>query len=155
MVAMDVDGSVDVVRALLQGDFETYQRLHSELDPSQRPAFSVVLTVAFNEVAVRRFGDNRDPAEIVAFVADTRARYPRTAQTIGAEDAEKLIRAALGEDRLLKELTGQVKGAAQTALLFALTQESDMSPDGIDDLMANVGEQARAYFRRRAEREGQ
>lgn len=155
MVTMDVDGSVDVVRALLQGDFDTYQRLHSELDPSQRPAFSVVLTAAFHEAAVRRFGDNGDLAEIVAFVADARARYPRTAQAVRAEDAEKLIRAALGEDHLLQELTGQVKGAAQTALLFALIQESDVSHDGIDSLLTSAGEQAKAYFRRRSEREGQ
>jgi hypothetical protein len=149
MVEMDVDGSVDVLRALLDGDFETYQRLHEGLDPSQRPAFSVVLTAAFNEAAVHRFGDEPDIDGIVAFVAEARARYPRTAQSVKAEDAEKLIRAALGEDQLLTEVSGQVRGSAQTALLFALMHETDTSADRIDGLLSEAGEQAKAYFRRK------
>ena len=46
----------------------------SELDTSQRQALAVVLTVAFNEAAVCRFGEQHTPADIIEFVAEARAR---------------------------------------------------------------------------------
>jgi hypothetical protein len=155
MPDMDVDGPVDILRALLDGDFDTYQRLHAGLAPEQRPAFAVVLTAAFSEAVVRWFGKERSTADVIEFVAEARAQYPRTAQTVRAEDAEKAIRGALGEENLGSELSGKARGAAQTAMLFAITQAYGASRAGIDALLADAGEQAKAYFRRRAERESQ
>lgn len=152
---LNVDGSVDILRALVEGDFDTYSRLHTEVPPEQRPTFAVVLAAAFNEAVVRWFGEERSVADVVEFVAEARARYPRTAETVRAEDAEKAIRGALGEDNLSSELSGGARGAAQTAMLFAITQAHGASRAGIDALLTDTGEQARAYFRRRAERESQ
>jgi hypothetical protein len=154
MPDVDVDGSVDILRALLEGDFDTYRRLHSELPPGQRATFAVVLMATFSEAVVRWFGKERSVGDVVEFVAEVRARNPRTAETVSAEDAEYVIREALGEDQP-SELSGKARGAAQTAMLFAITQAYGPSLAGIDSLLTDAGEQARAYFRRRAERESQ
>lgn len=153
MADMDVDGSIDILRALLEGDFDTYQHLHAELPREQRPAFAVVLTAAFNEAVVRWFGEGRSVADVVEFVAEARAQYPRTAETLRAEDAEYAIREALGDELLTGELSAKARGAAQTAMLFAIAQAHGTSRVGIDALLTDAGEQAKAYFRRRAERE--
>jgi hypothetical protein len=155
MAGMDVDSSIVMLRALLEGDFESYRRFHAELPPAQHPAFAVLLTAALNQAATRRFGEHPNIADVVEFVADSRARYPRTAETMRAEDAENVIMGILGEEQLLRDASGKTKGAVQAAMLFALVQSSNASSDDIDVLLNEAGAQAAAYLRRRAEREGQ
>jgi hypothetical protein len=53
-------GSVDILRALLEGDFDTYWRLHAALAPEQLHAFAVVLAAACNEAVPH--GSARSPA---------------------------------------------------------------------------------------------
>lgn len=143
-----ISSAVAVLRALLTEDLDTYRRLHAALDAGQRRALAVVLTVAFNEAATRRFGGQQTPADIIEFVADARARYPRTGEAVPAEDAEAVIRAALGEDDLIDTLTGHEFGAAQTAMLFALTR-GDATGESVDALLADAAEQAGDYLQRR------
>ena len=150
MTSTDVDNAVAVLRALLTEDLVTYRRLHTGLDAAQRRALAVVLTVAFNQAAAQRFGDERTPADIIEFVAEARARYPRTGEAVPAEDAEAVIRAALGEDDLIDKLNGHAFGAAQTAMLFALTRDGETTSDTVDTLLASAAAQAEDYLRRRA-----
>jgi hypothetical protein len=152
VTSMDVNSAVDVLRTLLTEDISTFRRLHSELDAGQRQALAVVLTVAFNEAAVRRFGEQHAPADIIGFVAEARGRYPTIGEAVSAEDAETVIRAALGEDDLIDALGGYAFGAAQAAMLFALTNETDAARDTIEPLLASAAGEAEAYLRRRASR---
>jgi hypothetical protein len=149
---MDVNSAVEVLRTLLTEDISTFRRLHSELDTGQRQALAVVLTAAFNEAAVRRFGTQQTPADIIEFVAEARARYPTIGEAVSAEDAETVIRASLGEDDLIDALNGYAFGAAQTAMLFALTHETDAARDTIEPLLASAAGEAEAYLQRRASR---
>ena len=112
----------------------------------------MVLTVAFSEAAVRRFGEQHTPADIIEFVADARARYPTIGEAVSAGDAETVIRAALGEDDLIDTLNGYTFGAAQTAMLFAFTNETDAAHDTIEPLLASAAGQVEAYLQRRASR---
>jgi hypothetical protein len=144
----DVTSAAAALRALLTEDLDTYRRLHAGLGAGQRRAFAVALTIAFNEAAVRQFGDDHTPASIIEFVAGARARYPRTGEAVPAEDAEAVIRAALGEDDLIDRLDGHAYGAAQTAMLFALTREDN----DVDALLASAAAQAEDYLQRRARR---
>ena len=57
--------------------------------------------------------------------------HPRTGQAVPAEDVETVIRAAAGEDALIGALDGRAAGAAQTAMLSALTREGGASADAI------------------------
>jgi hypothetical protein len=150
MTSTDVSSAVAVLRALLTEDLDTYRRLHTGLGADQRHALAVVLTVAFNEAVTRRFGEGHTPADIIEFVAEARARYPRTGEAVPAEDAEAVIRAALGEDDLIDRLNGHAFGAAQTAMLFALTRDGETTSVIVDTLLASAAGQAEDYLRRRA-----
>lgn len=149
MTSTEVGSAAAVLRALLTEDLDTYSRLHTGLDAGQRRALAVVLTVAFNQAAAQRFGDERTPADIIEFVAEARARYPRAGEAVPAEDAEAVIRAALGEDDLIDQLNGHAFGAAQTAMLFALTRDGETTSDTVDALLACAAEQAEDYLGRR------
>jgi hypothetical protein len=144
-----IDNSVTVLRALLTEDMETFRRLHAAQDAEERRAFAVVLTVAFAKAALERFGEQPGADEIIGFVADARARMVGP-EAVAPEDAERVIRAALGEDHLIDAMDGRAYGAAQTAMLFAIAHENGASADQVDRLLAEAAEEADAYFRRRA-----
>jgi len=71
---------------------------------------------------------------------------------VGAEDAERVIRAALGENHLIDTLDWRSIGAAQTAVLFALVHEDNDGLEEVDALLAGAAADAAAYLRRRAGR---
>jgi hypothetical protein len=145
----DIDSSIAILRALLTEDFDTYRHLNAELDRSANKVFTAVLGAAFTEAATRRFSEKPSIPEIIEFVADTRAVYSRTGEIVAAEDAEHMIRAALGEDHLVDNMNGKAMGAAQTAMLFALVHEAGASAAQIDDLLTVAKERASSYFERK------
>jgi hypothetical protein len=145
----DIDSSIAVLRALLTEDFDTYRHLNAELDRSANKVFAAVLGAAFTEAATRRFGEKPSIPEIIEFVAETRAVYSRTGEIVAAEDAEHMIRAALGEDHLVDNMNGRAMGAAQTAMLFALVHEASASAAQIDDLLTVAEERVSSYFERK------
>jgi hypothetical protein len=150
VTSTDVSSAVAVLRAFLTEDFSTYRRLHADLDAGQRRAFTLVVTAAFTSAAIDRFGERPPAADVIEFVAEARAKYPTTGEAVPAEDAETAIRAATGEDSLIGELDGRASGAAQTAMLFALTHEGNASADAIEALLASSATQAEDYLQRRA-----
>jgi hypothetical protein len=147
-----LDSASATVRAFLVGDFSTYRQLHGELGKDERGAFAVVLAAAFKEAAASRFGESYDLSEVIGFVAEARAHYPHVAEQVTAEDGEKAIRIALGEDNLLEAMSGRAYGSAQAAMLFALTHETDASGAGINSLVTSATQQAEGYLRRRERR---
>ena len=144
-----LDTATATVRAFLTGDFSAYRQLHEQLDRDERGAFAVVLAAAFRHAATRRFGEKYSIGDVVEFVAQARAQYPHVGEEVTAEDAEKVIRAALGEDSLLDTMSGRAYGAAQAAMLFALTHEDEASRAGIHALVSSATDQAEGYLRRR------
>jgi hypothetical protein len=114
----------------------------------------VVLTVAFNEAAICRFGEQHTPADIIEFVAEARARYLAIGETVPAEDAETVLRAALGEGDLTDSLDRYAFGAAQTTMLFALTSETEAAHNEIESLLDSATRpgQAKEHLQRRATR---
>lgn len=151
MTTPAIDNSVTVLRALLTEDMDTFRRLHAAQNDEERRAFAVVLTAAFTTAALERFGEQPRADEIITFVADARARVVGP-ETVAPEDAERVIRATLGEDHLIDAMDGRTYGAAQTSMLFAITHENSASAERIDGLLAEAADEATAYFRRRAGR---
>ena len=151
MTTSPIDNSVTVLHALLTEDMETFRRLHAAQNAEERRAFAVVLTAAFTTAALERFGEQPSPADIIGFVADARARVVGP-EAVPPEDAERVIRAALGEDHLIDAMDGRAYGAAQTSMLFAITHENGASAERVGGLLAEAAEEAAAYFRRRAGR---
>jgi hypothetical protein len=69
-------------------------------------------------------------------------------EAVPAEDAEAVICAALGEDHLIDQPNGHAYGAAQTAMLFALTRGNATS-ETVDALLASAAARAEDYLQRR------
>lgn len=128
---------------------DTFRRLHDAQDADGRRAFAVVQTLAFNKAAEERFGEHPDTKEIIDFVAEARVSAIGP-DTVPAEDAERMIRAVLGEEQLVANMDTRARGAAQTAMLYAMVHEQDSSE--IDDLLAHATAETEAYFQRRAAR---
>lgn len=151
MTSPSVESAVAELRASLTGDTDTYNRLHGAQDADGRRAVTAVLTFAFTKAAQERFRGHSSPEDVIDFVADARSRIvgPDTAPP---EAAEKVIRAALGEEHLLEGTDLRVVAAARTSMLFALTHENDNSPDQVETLLSEAAEAAEAYFLRRAAR---
>lgn len=146
-----VDSAVAELRAFLTGDMDTFQRLHDAQEADGRRAFAIVLTTACSKAVEKRFGEDPSTEDIIDFVSDARVRTIGP-DTVPAEDAEKVLRAIPGKEDLLTVLNARARGAAQSAMLFALTHENDDAPAQIDDLLDYAIEQTEAYLRRRAAR---
>jgi hypothetical protein len=150
MTSPSIDSAVAELRAFLTLDMDLHRRLSEAQDADGRRAFAAVLTIAFTRAAEKRFGERPAADDMISFVADARAR------TVGPscppEDAEKVLRGVLGEEELLASVDMRARGAAQNAMLFAITHENDKAPAQIDGLLAQAAEEAEAYFRNRAAR---
>lgn len=143
------ENAVSELRAFLTGDMDTFQRLHDAQDADGRRAFAVVLMLAFSEAAKKQFGERPEPEKIIDFVAEARVGSIGP-DTIPPENAERMIRGVLGEENLVSDMDARARGAAQTAMLYALTRSHDASE--IDGLLAQAAGEAEAYFQRRASR---
>jgi hypothetical protein len=143
------DTAAAAVRAFLTGDFSEYRQLQGRLGPEDRGAFAVVLAAAFKDAAVQRFGEHASIEDIIEFTAQARAQYPHVAETVTADDAEKAIRAVLGEEDFLDTMDGRAYAAAQAAMLFAITHENEETRAGIHALVSSATEQAEDYLGRR------
>jgi len=148
MATSEIDKSIAVLGALLTEDFDVYRRLNAELDAEASKVFAAVLGATFVEAATRRFGQKPDIPAIIEFVAEARATYATTGEVVSAQDAESMIRGALGEDHLLDSMDVRRMGAAQTAMLFAIVHEGGYASEQIDDLLTVAKGRASSYFQR-------
>jgi hypothetical protein len=150
-VTSAIDASIAALRALLTDDMDTFRQLHGQQNADERRAFAAVLTAAFNKAVADKFGTHAPASDVVEFVAVARARYVGP-EAIGAEDAEQVIKAALGEDDLIDSMDAYTFGAAQTAMLIALAHDNNFSSEEIEALLAMAERQARSFFERQSRR---
>jgi hypothetical protein len=146
-----IDTSIFMIRALLADDMETLRRLQAGLDGDESRVFAAMLTAAFNKAANDKFGKGHTTADVIDFVAEARARYVGP-ETVSAEDAEYVIRAALGEEDLADAMSGYAFGQAQTAMLVAIVRDAGLSSDEIDALLEVAARQVRSFFERQGRR---
>lgn len=130
---------------------DTFRRLHAKQDQQEQRAYAALLTTAFVRAVTKRFAEHSSPNEIIDFVADARVRIVGP-EAMVPEDAERVIRAALGEDDLINDMSGKAYGAAQVSVLFAITHENDSAADSIDVLLAQAADDTADYFHRRNQR---
>ena len=111
------DDQVATLRALLRDDMDRYRQLYDGLDRAQaKKGYPALVTAAFIEAVERRFGSGCQPADIVTFVADVRARSDRLAARLDPDIAERAIQAVLGHG----SVRGLDKDAVTRAKLFLL-----------------------------------
>jgi hypothetical protein len=89
-----------------------YRELFGGLDRAEaKKGYPALVTAAFGIAVERRFGTGYQPADIVAFVADVRARSDCLASSIDSYIAERAIQCVLGY--------GTVRGLGREAVAGA------------------------------------
>src|SRR5258708_2212264 len=113
------DDEIAVLRAYLSGNQALQQELQARLvSPAARSRYATFVAAAFFEAVDRRFAARGTVADVIAFVADVRARSDRLAEGIDAQAAERLIRSAL-TDEDVSDLDSETKGGLFIVLLAA------------------------------------
>jgi hypothetical protein len=146
-----IDSAVSELRALLTGDIENFRRLHAALDGDEQRVFAALLTAAFDNAANDKFGKDAQTADIIEFVSDARAQYVGP-DAVNAENAERVIKAALGDEKQVDALDAYASAQARTAMLIAIVRSSLLSDDQIDDLLDTSAQQVRSFFQRQGRR---
>jgi hypothetical protein len=130
------DDQVAVLRALLVDDMDSYRQLFGQLDRAEaKRGYPALVTAAFGEAVERRFGQHYQPADIVSFVADVRARSDRLARELDPDVSERVINAVLGH-RSARDLDREAVTRAKLVLLGGLVADARLDDAGLDDLLA-------------------
>jgi hypothetical protein len=130
------DDQVAVLRALLVDDMDSYRQLFGQLDRAEaKRGYPALVTAAFGEAVERRFGQHYQPADIVSFVADVRARSDRLARELDPDVSERVINAVLGHGSA-RDLDREAVTRAKLVLLGGLVADARLDDAGLDDLLA-------------------
>lgn len=94
------DETVAAFRAYLSGDTEQWERRTDELvrTPETSRSYFALLTASFVEAVERRLGEGATRDEIIAFVADLRAREDEYAGRLDADATERVIATVFDDD---------------------------------------------------------
>jgi hypothetical protein len=147
MTTPAIDKSVLMTRALLTDDIETFRRLNAGLDGDETRVFATLLAAVFFTAASDKFGKDYTVADIIEFVAEARVQYVGP-ETVSAEDAERVIRAVLGEEDLVDGMSAYARGQARTAMLVAIVRGTGLSAEEIDALLDAAARRVRSFFER-------
>lgn len=130
------DDQVAALRALLVDDLDRHRQLLGQLDRAEaRRGYPALVTAAFGEAVERRFGQRYQPADVVAFVADVRARSDRLAAELDPDAAERVISAVLGHAST-RDLDREAVTRAKLVLLAALVADARLDDAALDELLA-------------------
>jgi hypothetical protein len=130
------DDQVAALRALLVDDMDSHRQLFGQLDRAEaRKGYPALVTAAFGEAVERRFGQHYQPADIVSFVADVRARSDRLARELDPDVAERVINAVLGHGTS-RDLDKVAVTRAKLVLLGGLVADARLDDEGLDELLA-------------------
>jgi hypothetical protein len=131
-----------MLRAHLDGNTRVAQVARDDLPEGEgREALAVLLQAAFAIAAHRQFSPRWSRADVIRFVADTRAQLLERPELLDPVAGEEQIRYALGDDVTITADTGSTT-MAQLILLNALIRSLELCPAAIDDLLDEARMQA-------------
>lgn len=131
-----------MLRAHLDGNTGVAQMARDDLPEGEgREALAVLLQAAFAIAAHRQFSPRWSRADVIRFVADTRAQLLERPELLDPVAGEEQIRYALGDNVTITADTGSTT-MAQLILLNALIRSLELSPAAIDDLLDEARLQA-------------
>jgi hypothetical protein len=129
------DEQVAALRALLSDDMDRHRQIYAGLDrDSGMKGYQALVTAALGVAVDRRFGTSYQPADIVAFVADVRARSDRLASDIDPDIAERVIYAVLGHGTV-RGLDNDMVPRAKLVLLAGLIADARLDDTGLDEFL--------------------
>ncbi|TCC00590.1 hypothetical protein E0H26_02610 [Micromonospora zingiberis] len=142
---MTVQALSELVRALARADWDSAEALVAEIGRGGWIGGLQVIGAAFTLAVNRYFGPGTTPTDVAAWVATTRARYDE-GDTLPALEMEGLIRAALGEPQLVDNIPAETMIAAEIFVLGQLLLEMTLTPDELNEFVAEAEEVAAEYM---------
>jgi hypothetical protein len=126
--------AIDAMRTYLKGDADGYRRMVDQLDTAAKKAHGHLIGASFYIAAQRRFAANPSNAEVIAFVANLRARSDRLAEDIDPGQAERLIRASTFTD----ENVDDIDNGLYSLLLAGLIADEQLTDSDLDAFLADA-----------------
>jgi hypothetical protein len=138
-----------MVRDLLAGDLQSYPERTSALDESGWNAFGEIVGAAFYQAVERRFGADKENADIAGFVASAAAPYASTPVAIDVSAAEALVRSVLGDEATVGAVLEQLDepDLARIELVLLRRLLDDGGPDGesVDSVVSSAQNEAALF----------
>ncbi|WP_341719463.1 hypothetical protein QQG74_06905 [Micromonospora sp. FIMYZ51] len=127
----------DLIRAMARRDWGTVDQILDGLETTGWRGGSQVIGAAFAIAINDRFPANPSPTDVARFVAETRSQFP-DAQSLPTLEMEGLVRAALGEVKLIENLNPETALQIQIVLLGKLLQDRDQDEAQLEEFIADV-----------------
>lgn len=128
---------LEVLRAMVKGDFERQEELTNRLHESGGlDDYGTVIGAAFFLAVRKQFPQRYSAEDVIRLVADTRALIDQTGDQMDPRAAELVVRSALGESGLLANIPDEAVIQAQVAISSYLAGEGKLGDP--DAFMAEV-----------------
>jgi hypothetical protein len=132
------DKQLAALRAQLTGRLDEHKRLLALFDWSVDGAgYTALLDAAFSGAVDRRFDGQTSTEDIIAYVADVRARTDRAGEVVDPDAAERLIGAVLGRSNV-EDLDPRTAITAKQYLLVALVADAGYDEAGLDQFLLDA-----------------
>jgi hypothetical protein len=138
-----------LVRDLLAGDLQSYPERTGDLDESGWNAFGEIVGAAFYQAVERRFGADKDDADISGFVSSAASAYESTPVAVDVAAAEALVRSVLGDEATVGAVLEQLDepDLARIELVLLRKLIDDGGPDGesVDSVVSSAQNEAAQF----------
>jgi len=140
---MPVNGrQLAALRAQLAGRPDEHKELLGLLDWSvDAMGYTALVDAAFSEAVNRRFNGQTSAEDIIAYVADVRARTDRAGEVVDPDAAEWLIGAVLGKSDV-EDLDPRTAITAKQYLLVALVADAGYDDAALDQFLLDASKLA-------------
>lgn len=129
---------VSTLRAFLVQDFDEYDRLYGQLDPtSAKTGYTALIAAAFVEAVERRFSERSSNSDIIEFVGTARAKLDTTGDKIDPRAAERMIR-AVHSDEEIDDLDTDTVVSTEVILLAALIADEQIGAAELDNFLVKA-----------------
>lgn len=124
-----------MLRAGLVGDFDTAERLGTELGDVPWNDSGLLVNALFVLAVQRKFVDDTDREVIREFVRETIDDYKAANPPFKPLMTEGLIRSVLGEEDLFQEIPKNEAIPVQTAIINKIVTDAQTPPEKVDELL--------------------
>ena len=126
------------VRALLARLPDEHDRLFGLLDQKARKTgYQALVSAAFVVAVQRRFARDVTAEEVIQFVGDIRARFPRSADQVDPVIAERLIMGVFNEDSL-EDIDRRKSFEVQSVLMVFIIYDENLDDAGLNAFLAEA-----------------
>ncbi len=130
---------VEFVRALLEAETERSADLEADLaGKASMQEFADVVTITLFTAAEERFLPGDNPRKISKFVLDVKDSVELSDEEFPPAVAEAIVRAGLGEERLLEGIDLVPTIPAQMAIIARIITDEQFTPGELDAFFGKV-----------------